>query len=72
MVALLKAIPGLLLILKLVTNIFTNWKAKRDARRELEGEIAKQEVKAANAVTEIMAERRPDDDAARRMRDGSF
>lgn len=72
MATFLKIIPGLLALANLLAKAFNTWKARREARKEIAGEVAVTEVKAANAVTEVMAERRPDDDAARRMRDGTF
>jgi hypothetical protein len=72
MASLLKLIPALLLIGRALGSFVTKWKARKDARREVAGEIAAAEVKVAHEVAEIMAQPRTADDTAQRLRDGKF
>lgn len=57
-------------------RLFTRWRnaqAEKERARELaEAVINKAEVKASREVAEVYAERRPDDAAANRLRDGTL
>lgn len=72
MASFLALIGPLLSLTKWFISIMTKWQLKREARREVAGEIAIQEVQAANDVAEVMAQPRSADDVADRMRDGKF
>lgn len=62
----------LLPLLKLFGGLIAQWKARREARKEIAGEIAVKEVKVANEVADIMAQPATPDDAAGKLHDGKF
>ncbi len=72
MAGFLALIGPLLTLTKWLVQTLTKWQLKREARREVAGEIAIQEVEAANEVADVMAQPRDSSDVAERMRDGKF
>jgi hypothetical protein len=65
-------LPAVFKLVQALASIFTKWQAKREARQEVAGEIAIQEVQKANEVADVMAQPRSPDDVARRLRDGNL
>jgi hypothetical protein len=63
---------SLLNLFILVRDAFVAWQMRREAREEVAAETRKQETLIAQKSDAILAERRTADDAADRLRDGSF
>lgn len=72
MAGFLTLITALTSLLGLVAKFFGARKERAEVRKELQGEVAVKELKVANAVNEVLAERRTDSDVANRLRDGKF
>lgn len=68
----IRLVTGALSLFQTVADMYAAWRAKKAAVTEIKAEIAQKEVKAANATAEVLGEYRPDDDGARRLREGDF
>lgn len=71
MASLLRLLFAALPILRMVMRWAEQRRLKKEAAKLAEDTLRKEEAHAAKRINEVMAERRPDDDAARRLRDGT-
>ena len=69
---LLRLVSSLLNVVFVLTRQWERWTLRREAERLAGAGFATQEAAHVRKVAEIVAEHRPDDDAARRLRDGTF
>jgi hypothetical protein len=72
MASLLHLLSSLFSVLLTLTRQWERWVMRREAERLAGAGLAIQEAERVRKTAEIVAERRPDDDAARRLRDGTF
>jgi hypothetical protein len=68
----LSLLSGRFSIFAALTKLWERWALRREARRLAEADLVTQEAEHSRKAAEIVAEHRSDDDAARRLRDGTF
>jgi hypothetical protein len=72
MAYLLRLLSSLFNAVFILARRWERWTLRREAERLAGAGLAIKEAAHVLKVAEIVAERRPEDDAARRLRDGSF
>jgi hypothetical protein len=72
MLAAIKALLGLLPLLRFVANWIEDRRKRREAAEMAEAAINKEEARVATTAAEVLAERRDDNAGISRLRDGSF
>lgn len=72
MTSLLRLLPTIFSILSTLIAWWERAKVKAETRKEVAAEIATQNAEIANEAASIVAEHRPDNDAADRLSDGRF
>lgn len=68
----LSSLTSLLALLAPIVNLFTGWQARREARKVVTAEIAKEEAEATVEAATIVAENREPSDAIDRLDRGTF
>lgn len=70
--SLLRLLNAAVPVVRLIVSWLEQRRISAEAKRMADAALKKEEARASKAINEVMVQPRADDDAARRMRDGTF